>query len=952
MAEARQLIAEKNYNEAIVILIKVVAEEPDRMDEAQELINEVARLRNQYNADYEKVLDLLYQKDDVESALKLIAQIEAVDKNPNKQMAEDVRQMKRGARIKLDNKRYADIRARALALLDQREYGRAIQVYLEGEDLAREAFLEEEYGNVFYNQVTRAWQDLRSASTLVVQAEARLKAIPDQGLTVLASATAPAALEPMLSPLRDLAAWRQRVWSDGRQFATQNRLLEDNGRQADPHLQYAQLLLHGPEESERPEGILGAIDRLWSESLDPWTAKVRSDVEAQYAQAKAAFDQGRYPAAQAAFESLRVKTRLGMEVVTLWNRLAGVDAAGKLDADFRGRLTQVLPLGLWLEHRLVLANQGVAASTELPRAAGLAATPTLDRAALEAARSDVRNQKQRYASNALTVADWIRQSQLLAAQGINALDSGTFVNAWQASWSDLRQKALVQEAAFVERRGALDYSALDGRFQSLQTTLTRAREQVEGAVKYPSQAITSLTNLRPDQDALARDIGSFVGLYDGEATDVRTPAVQAWPNRGRELLGRLTQAQTLQGQLLVVAQTNYARSQGLKREGQDLVASVNAATAAENFVKAKADLNTISTRFADSLRLQEDPQFRAESDALVQSLGDLILRRENEVVVREVRALITQGSEAYQDGQFRQSEQILLRAQKRWADTNKDPNPEVKYWLDLTSLALSVQTGRELLPIDPLYNEVQQLLNFARRDFTLGKEQLDAGNQQAGQALMDQATATLRKILLTAPQNQEAGLLKLEILKASDPDNFPALYKRSFDAAVERLAGNDVAALRTAYTDLLDLQKLQAEYPGMDAAIKQFRLKLGIDKPAVDVQALNQARTLVAQATRLFEGGSAAQLADAQTRVQRALVLDPKNRAAQELSDRISLRITNFVAALTPSQRGELNDMVDLIRTQRNLEALARITEFKAKYPAVVNDPFVREVERRIKAVN
>jgi multidrug efflux pump subunit AcrA (membrane-fusion protein) len=138
----------------------------------------------------------------------------------------------------------------------------------------------------------------------------------------------------------------------------------------------------------------------------------------------------------------------------------------------------------------------------------------------------------------------------------------------------------------------------------------------------------------------------------------------------------------------------------------------------------------------------------------------------------------------------------------------------------------------------------------------------------------------------------------------------------------------------------------------MDAAIKQFRLKLGIDKPAVDVQALAQARTLVAQATRLFEGGSAAQLTEAQTRVQRALALDPKNRAAQELSDRISLRITNFVATLTPSQRGELNDMVDLIRTQRNLEALARITEFKAKYPAVANDTYVREVERRIKAVN
>lgn len=948
VAQARQLIAEKNYNEAILILTKVVREEPDRQDEAQELINEVMRLRNQYNSDYEKVLDLLYVQDNVDEALKIITQIEAVDKNPNKQQADDVKQMKRGAQIKFYNKRYNDIMARALVFLNQRQYSNAVQVYLEGQDLARDMFLEEDYGNVLTNQVDRAWEDLKGAAALFVQAEARLKTLGAQGAALLTSDTG-AGLEPVLAPLRDLASWRQRVWNDGRLFLSQNQFLVRNGRQEDSYLEYSRLLLHGPPDSPTQEGVLGAMDRLWSEVLDPWTAQVRNEVETRYTRAKLALDQERYPEARQAFESLRLKARQGLDVVTLWNRLAGIDATGQLDASFRVKLNQVLPLGVWMEHRLLVAAQGAQTSQDLPRVAALAANATLDRPTLEAARADARTQKLNFGLFGQTVTTWSRQAASLGSQGFSLLDPTPFFSGWQAQWADYRQRALNQESTFVNRRGTLDYGLLDGRFQSVQASLTGARNQVEGTIKYPLQAVAKLNEIRPVQDALAQDIGTFVATYEGESADVKTSAVLLWPGRGRELLSRLVAAQTLQGQLLSAAQVNYAKSQDLRRQGQALEAQVTVATNAENFTKAKADLNTMSVNFAESLRFQEDAAFRSESDDLVKTLGDLILRAENEVVVREVRALITQGSESYLAQQFRNAEQILLRAQKRWADTNKDPNTEVDYWLNLTSFALSVNAGREVSPIDPLYNEIQQMLNFARRDYTRGQDRLNEGDREAGLALMAQATATLSKIFVTAPQNQEAGLLKLEILKASDPENFPTVYKQNFDAAVARINSGEA---QLAYTDLQDLDKIQPNYPGMAAAIKSVRLKLGLDKAAVDLVAQARARTLVTQATRLFNQGSQAQLTQAQTLVNQALLLDAKNTAAQDLIDKISLKIRNFVATLTPTQRGELNDMLDLLRNQRTLEALAKITEFKANYPAVANDSYVKEVERRIKAFN
>ena len=948
VARAKELIAERNYNEAMLILTTVVRQEPDRQDEAQELISEIVKIRNQYNDDYERLINLLYTEKDEAKALTVIAQLEALDKNPNKQVADDIKQAKRSARLIANNKRYRDILARALALLERKEYGAAVQVYLEGSDLAKDMFLESGFGNVLTNQVDRAWEDLKAASTLFVQAEARLKSLPTQGSSLLASeGTSNADLDALLASLKDLASWRQRAWSDGRLFRSQNDLLVKNNRQDDFFLNYSYLFIHGPPEAKSPEGILGAIDRLWAEVLNPWTDQIRSGVEARYTQAKAALDQGRYAEAATAFEGLRVRARQGLEVVTLWNRLAGIDETGALDAEHRARLATVLPLGLWLEHRLTLAVQGLRAVKDLPRGTALIASAP-DREGLEAGRIEVRTQKESFGAYAAQATNWTQQTRALGLLGFSLVDPPTFSTAWQSTWAGYRAVALSQESQLIDRRGTWDYGVLDGRFQGLQTALTGANDQVEGKVRFPLQATARLEELRPLQDTLAKDVGAFIGLYEGEPQEVKTQAVQRWPVRGRDLLTRVTDAQTLQGQLLATAKANYSQSQVIKKQGQDLVAPINTAILAENFTLARSSLNQMTTRFTQSLALQEDAVFRANSDIQVKELFDLILKGENEVVVREVRKLITQGSEAYLAQQFQQAEQVLLRARSRWATTNTDPNSEVEYWLTLANYALSVTTGRELSPIDPLYNEVQQLLNFARRDYTLGQELLTAGQKTTGLERMTLAKEILSKILLPFPLNQEARLLNLEILKASDPENFPTLFKQSFDAAVAKIAGDATVA----YSDLQDLDKIQPGYLGMAAAIKQVRKKLNLDREAVDPRVVAQARTLVNQATRLVDGGSPNQLATAQTQIRQALQLDPTNRDAQALFDKISLIIKSTVLTLNVTQEGELNQINDLVRASRSLEAQSRMTEFTTKYPGIDAVPKVKELIRRIKALN
>jgi len=949
MAKAKELIAQKNYNDAILILTAVVREEPDRQDEAQELISQIVRLRNQYNNDYENLIKLLYDQKDEATALKVISQLETLDKNPNKQTLDDINQAKRTARLVANNKRYRDIMARALAFLDRQQYGAAVQVYLEGSDLAKDMFLEAGYGNVLNNLVDRAWADLKTTSALFVQAEAKLKALPAQGTALLAASATPSpALDAALASMQDLAAWRQRAWADSRVLQAQNDLLTKNNRQADFYLSYSVRLIHGPEGGKQPEGILGAVDRLWSQVLDPWSAQIRTGVEAGYTEAKAALDQGRYAQAATAFEALRVRARQGLDTLTLWNRISGIDEKGVIDPEVKARLGAVLPLGVWLEHRLALAVEGLGAVKDLPRGADLAARTDLDRPALESARAELRTQKLSFAGFADAAAQWGPQSRSLEAQGYTTVDRAPFASQWQATWAGYRQQAQQQEAVLVDRRGTLDYGALDARFQTLQSTLASARDQVEGTVKFPLQASSRLDLLGPQQVVLAKDIGDFITLYNGEPADVKTPAVLRWPVRGRDLLDRLTGAQTLQSQLLATARANYQQSQTLKKDAQAQLPQIDAAVAAENFTQARTVLNRIAVGYSQSLALQDDSLFRSDSDAQVKALSEQILKAENEVVVRDVRKLITQGSQAYLGQQFTQAEQILGRARARWATTNTDPNPEVEYWATLASYALSVTTGRQLSPIDPLYNEVQQLLNFARRDFTLAQDQITAGQKNAGLVLMKEAKDILSKILLPFPLNQEARLLNLEILKASDPENFPALFKQNFDAAVGRINTDATGA----YNDLQDLDKIQPGYPGMDAAVKQVRQKLNLDRVAIDPKQVAQAKALVVQATRLVNSGNAGQLPAAQVQVRQALALDPTNGEAQALSDRISLLLKPTVVTLTPTQIGELNAILDLYRAQRTLDALSQLTEFKAKYPGVGSVQAVIEAERRIRAVN
>ena len=154
---ARRLIEEKQYNDAVVILSEIMQTDPRRFDEAQELVEKIYQARSQYNEKYSELIDIYKQDElDLDQAYEIFAELEEMDKSPNKSTVEAFERAKATAVFVYNKKQFENIMANALALLKAGEYWQGAAAYLEGFDLYREQFEQQEYGNMVNSAVTRA----------------------------------------------------------------------------------------------------------------------------------------------------------------------------------------------------------------------------------------------------------------------------------------------------------------------------------------------------------------------------------------------------------------------------------------------------------------------------------------------------------------------------------------------------------------------------------------------------------------------------------------------------------------------------------------------------------------------------------------------------------------------------------------------------------------------------
>ena len=363
IAKAKELIAQKDYNEAILLLAKVVKEEPDRLDQAQELLDQIRLARDSFNNDFSRLLTALYTEQDEGKALRIIKEMESSDKSPNIEMQREIAQAKRSARLIYYQKQFAAIMAKGLAALNQNDYSGAISIYVSGYSLARDEFDENNFNAMLRDRVFRALADLEQAASQFAQNSSAFQALQTAGQQAFEGTPEQISnrLTPVTDTIRELADLRRRIYQDSQVFAQENDLIKKTIPDlagGDFFLSYAYLITRGRSDVPQREGIVGSIDRLWSADAQAWSQTIQQRTDQLFSQATQSLDQQDWRQAQRVYHEAYTVSKAALSLATLWNLTAYPQANGAFSSEYVSLLNTLLPQLLYLNSRRSLALQG------------------------------------------------------------------------------------------------------------------------------------------------------------------------------------------------------------------------------------------------------------------------------------------------------------------------------------------------------------------------------------------------------------------------------------------------------------------------------------------------------------------------------------------------------------------------------------------------------------------
>ena len=311
----------------------------------------------------------------------------------------------------------------------------------------------------------------------------------------------------------------------------------------------------------------------------------------------------------------------------------------------------------------------------------------------------------------------------------------------------------------------------------------------------------------------------------------------------------------------------------------------------EQFDIARRRLQDSLTKYDEALNLQNNSKLRAECDEKLMNLGNEITKRENQIVVVEVRQLKNQARDAYFNGRFEDAEKLLTQAQSRWAVTNVEEDEEIVSLMNYVNTAISMQTGREIAATDPLYPEMSQLLNIAYQYYDQGSAKIASGDKVGGLDSLDKALETLQRLQYVFPINQEASLLTLKINKLKEPQKFASEFDQKIKIARELCKNKSTQ--QEGYANLLDYLALEPNYKGLKDLVYQVEIDIGIRQKKVAKTEVNRAQNYVKDAQVLFNkaGNDEDKLKKALDKINQAIKLNPDNKEAMALKDKITTKI-------------------------------------------------------------
>ncbi len=399
-----------------------------------------------------------------------------------------------------------------------------------------------------------------------------------------------------------------------------------------------------------------------------------------------------------------------------------------------------------------------------------------------------------------------------------------------------------------------------------------------------------------------------------------------------------------------LARAKFNAAQLAKNEADIRYNEAETALKNNNFDEARKKLQAAVYKYDESLENQEDEKLRNYVDRVLLSLGERIAKAENEIVVHEVRILKTQAKDAYFNGRFEDAEKLLTQAKQRWAVTNLVEDEEIRYLLNFINMALSMQSGREILPSAPQYPEMSQLLSMANKYFDEGSRKITSGDKAGGYADLDLALESVQKLQYVYPLNQEASILTLKINKLKDPEKFRSELSQKIKIA-ENMCKN-TETRREGYANLLDYYQLEPGYKGLKELIYKIEIEIGIRQKPVDNSSISKAQKLLRESQAIFDsaGNNRKKLEDALTKIDKAIVLLPYDETAIKLKDKIITKIGGNTSTVLSIEDERLYQLAIQRLQNNNIMGANAIVEQLLRKSQNAGSQKIKELKNKIEA--
>jgi hypothetical protein len=956
LTKADELIELREYDEASLILTDFAKRHPGQFDAAQQRMRKIYLLREEFNKTADKLIWILENDpEDSEGILELTQKLHTLENENSPLLVNFVSRVQEIAQFNLNRIRLARILENGRERLDAGDCEGALRIYAGGMDIMRDQFYSSGYGTRIENIARQETERLNALIASFPSDSAQMGALTTELVRMVNAgqiARTPEILNRLTPAMDRFIRQKQGLYTALNTFErTLNEIRVITPDMLDRnHLAFLSVLIHGRTDEAIQVGMLGAYETYWKNSAGAVTAAITSQVETANTRSLASFNARDYAAAATALAGIERYIELTPQFFNLHRELSAGGSPATVALYGNNVLQADIPAYLNLR-ALTEANNSInQASVVARRRPETRANTTVPLAAETQTRNtlaEMQRELDAIKTRAGQVDTEISRYQNIAhiKNAVSAIEGLNTILTADQTQSAIRYYTAAKtelERSLADRRAEVQTGSnqLDGQ--------TRASEEgVLTTYRYPEEALQTLTAMLTAINADVERGNTLVTQNRNEPAAVAANTeVAALGNGIQNVVNELT-ALRARGQTLAdTARNRSSLAEAQRQEGDRLFREAQTAYQRRNYDNARELLLRASDRYTSSLESQESPALRQFRDTQVVNLGQQIASAENEMIITEVRNLVTSARVAYLEGNFQQAEDSLVRARNRWNITNSEENEEVILWLGMVRGAMSARSSRVIPATAPLYPEMSQLLSRAQRNYEEGVRLINAGQRARGIEKFNEAREQTGQVKLMFPLNQEAGILELRMEQYTDQAAFNASFEqrlRTAQAGVRQQSWQ-------SFADLQNLAEINPRYPNIRSILNQAEITMGLRPPPPNPADIARSRELTASASRILENNTTTQFEAALVQINQAIALNPENTEATRVKDRLLNRMSIPGDIVLPSEDEETYQIALREYTAGNNLTAYALVQRLLQNPRYRNITKIVDLQRRIQA--